>query len=301
MDFNQIIHNFQVAMLTHGVTPPDYIVADGQLQRFYIQGDKRGSKNGWYAIFADNIPCGIFGSWKIGITHKWCSKKREYMSNWEYKKYKQQIEEAKLQRKEVRAREQAEAANLAEHIFYSCPFADPNHLYLVLKCIKPFYARQKGRYLVLPIIDFDGNFHSLQYIAPNGDKWFLPNGAIAEHFIPIQHQLVESMRILICESFSTAGSLAQAYPDACVIAACAAGNLKAVAVDIRLHLPRAEIVLCCDDDRLNPANPGIKHGREAAFAAEAFFTSPNWPEDAPANLTDFNDLQNWLSRTGSAK
>lgn len=191
MDFNQVIQNFQAAMLTNGVTPPDCIIADGQLQRFYIQGDKRGSKNGWYTVFADNTPCGMFGSWKEGVTHKWCSKRRESMSNRQYKEYKQQMEKAKLQRAEERASEQAEAARLAKHIFYGCLPADPVHPYLVRKRIKPFYAHQKGSYLVLPVINFDGNFHSLQMIASNGDKWFLSNGVIAGHFIPIQHQPVD--------------------------------------------------------------------------------------------------------------
>ncbi len=121
MDFNQINQNFQAAMLLHGITPPQLIVGDGKLCRFHVQGDKKGSKNGYYLLFINNISCGIFGTWKIGTTHKWCSKKREYMSNWEYKEYKRQIEEAKLQHAAVRAREQAEAAKLAEHIFSNCP------------------------------------------------------------------------------------------------------------------------------------------------------------------------------------
>lgn len=301
MNFNQIIRLFQAEMLSKGINSPNEIIADGKLYRFYIQEDKKGTKNGWYSFYSNSIPCGVFGNWKTGLTHKWCSKNREHMNSLEIEQFQQQMREAKHQREKLRIEEQTDAAKEAERIYHSCPNANASHPYLVRKCIKPFFAHQKGNYLVLPILNFDGALRSLQYIAPNGKKWFLINGAIIGNFIPIQHQLVESMRILICEGFSTAGSIAQEYPDACVIAACDAGNLKAVAVDIRLHLPRAEIVLCCDDDRLNPTNPGIKYGREAAFAAEALFTSPNWPEDAPANLTDFNDLQIWLSRTGSAK
>jgi putative DNA primase/helicase len=294
MDFNQIIQNFQAAMLENGITPPDSIIADGQLKRFYIQGDKRGSKNGWYTVFVDNTPCGIFGSWKEGVTHKWCFKKREYMSNCEYKEYKQQMEAAKLQRAEERASEQAEAARLAEHIFYGCPPADPAHPYLVRKRIKPFYAHQKGSYLILPIIDFDGNFHSLQHIPPNveDNKWFLSNGAIAGHFIPIQHQPVASRTTLICEGLSTGGALAQAYPDACVIAACNAGNLKSVAMSIRQHLPESEIIIGADIDQV-----GLLKAREAARAAKARIIKPKFPSGVSKKLNDFCDLF-CLLRTG---
>ena len=285
MDFNQINQNFQAAMLLNGITPPQLIVGDGKLCRFHVQGDKKGSKNGYYLLFINNISCGIFGTWKIGTTHKWCSKKRESLSNWEYKEYKRQIEEAKLQHAAVRAREQAEAARLAEHIFSNCPSADPKHLYLVRKCIKPFYARQRENNLVLPVINVNGEFSSLQYIAPNGGKWFLSNGVIAGHFIPIQHQLVASRKILICEGFSTAGALAQKYPDACVIAACNAGNLKPVAVNIRQHLPASELVIGADIDPI-----GLLKAREAARAVNATIIKPKFPSGVSKKLNDFNDL-----------
>ncbi|MDX1902279.1 MAG: toprim domain-containing protein [Gammaproteobacteria bacterium] len=285
MHSNQIIQNFQAAMVEHGITPPQQIISDGKLYRFHVQGDKKGSKNGYYLLFMNNISCGVFGSWKAGITHKWCSKKHRYMSNWEYAEYKRQIEEAKRQHAAVRAKEQADAARLAEHIFSGCLFANPNHRYLVHKRIKPFYARQQGSNLVLPVINFNGEFSSLQYITSDGGKWFLSNGVITGHFIPIQHQLIASRKILICEGFSTGGALAQKYPDACVIAACNAGNLKAVAVNIRQQLPTSEIIIGADIDPV-----GLHKAREAARAVKAIIIKPKFPPGFNKKLTDFNDL-----------
>lgn len=300
MDFNQINQNFQAAMLLHGITPPQLIVGDGKLCRFHIEGDKRGSKNGYYLLFMNNIACGIYGTWKEGVTHKWCSKRREDMSHQEHKAYKQQVAEAKRQYAKDRVRAQTKAARLAKNIFCSCPFANASHPYLARKCIKKFYARQQGENLVLPIININDELSSLQYITPNGKKWFLPNGAITSHFIPIQHRLIKGRKILICEGFSTGGALAQAYPDACVIAAGNAGNLKPVALNIRQHLPEAELIICADDDQLNPNNPGVNKGQEAAIAANALFIKPQWPLDAPKHLTDFNDLFCWLSNQETA-
>lgn len=295
MDFNQIIQNFQAAMIVHGITPPQQIIADGQLHRFHLEGDKRSSKNGWYVLFASQTSCGVFGDWKRDNSQKWCSKKYEYMTFEERRRTAQQIAAAQLQRTVVREKEYAEAAQQAEHIYYHALFPNSNYPYLVRKMIRPFYARQKRSYLILPVIDFAGKMWGLQYISPNGEKWFLPNTAKYGHFIPVQHRPTHDRKILICEGFATGASLAKIYPNACVIAACDANNLKPVAVNIRQHLPEAELTICADDDQLNPNNPGINKGQEAAIAADALFVKPQWPLAAPRNLTDFNDLFCWLS------
>lgn len=293
MDFNQVIQNFQAAMFSHGIIPSESIIADGQLHRFYIQGDKKGSKNGWYTVFIDNIPCGVYGSWKTGNSYKWCAKTPECMSKPEYTLFQKQMLDAKQKREEVHAKEQANAAKKAGRIYNNCRIADSNHPYLVNKRIKPFCARQKGKHLVLPIIDFSGNYWSLQYIAPDGEKRFLPKGAIAKHFIPIRYEFTQSLKILICEGFATGATLADAYPESCVIAACNANNLKSVALEARIHLPTVEIIIGADIDRV-----GITKAREAAIAAKASLIKPNFPLEASKKLSDFNDLFCWFDLGG---
>jgi hypothetical protein len=162
--------------------------------------------------------------------------------------------------------------------------------------IKPFYARQYRSCLILPVIDLAKKIWGLQYIAANGQKWFFTNTAKQGNFTPIHSKLTEkSKKNLICESFATGASLAECYPDVCVVAACDANNLKPVAVNIRQYIPQAELIICADDDQLNPDNPGINKGKEAAVAANASFIKPQWPLGAPEKLTDFNDLFCWLS------
>ena len=41
-------------------------VPDGKIHRFHVAGDKPGSLNGWYLLFADPIATGCFGSPKAG-------------------------------------------------------------------------------------------------------------------------------------------------------------------------------------------------------------------------------------------
>lgn len=298
MDFNQISQLFQAEMLSKGIISPKEIVIDARLHRFHVDGDKRSSKNGWYIIFNDGIPCGAFGSWKSSVTYSWCVKSQQLMSGSEFSAFRKQVEEAKFKSYQERKKQQEEASILAERLWCLASAANPKHPYLVKKLIPPFYARQRANHLILPIIDFSGKLWSLQYISPNSDKWFLPDGLIKSHFIPIQGRPGDGRKILICEGFSTGATLAQDYPNYCVIAACDAGNLKPVATVIRHNLPKAEIVICADDDRLNSINTGLVKAREASIATGSLIFKPKWPDDAPNDLTDFNDLACWVSRRG---
>ncbi len=295
MDFNQIINQFQVELSANGITPPNDIIANAQLHRFHIEGDKSGSRNGWYVFHLDGVPCGVYGSWKTGIHLKWSAKKQDHMTASERRNQVERIKEACKMRNAMKAKEQQEAALRAEHLWESYPKANPHHPYIIRKRISPFYARQHSKEIVLPIIDFDGKIWSLQYINELGEKRFLFNGAIKSHFIPIQHQPTNDRKILVCEGFATGATLAEKHPTYCVIAACNAGNLKSVATSIRNCSSNAELIICVDDDRLTPNNPGLTKGREAAIAAGALLSKPIWPDCAPTSLKDFNDLSCWLA------
>ena len=56
--------------------PLDWLpIPDGAIHRFHVPGDKPGTLNGWYVLFLDGIPCGTFGSWKVGGSQVWHSGK----------------------------------------------------------------------------------------------------------------------------------------------------------------------------------------------------------------------------------
>jgi putative DNA primase/helicase len=121
MDFNQIITQFQAEFLANDITPPDEIIGDAQLHRFHIQGDKSGSKNGWYVLHLDGVPCGIYGSWKKGVHLKWSSKKQDYMTASERRHQIERIKEACAMRNTMKAKEQQEAALPAECLWIGYP------------------------------------------------------------------------------------------------------------------------------------------------------------------------------------
>ncbi len=133
----------------------------------------------------------------------------------------------------------------------------------------------------------------MQFIDPYGNKRLLKDGAKSCHFIPIQ-LLQKNAPIYICEGFSTGATIAQEMPDVTVIAAIDAGNLKSVAMQACKDFPSLNLYICADDDRLRDDNPGLTKAREAAIYSGAELIIPVWPEDAPSNLTDFNDLASYL-------
>lgn len=295
MDVKQIINQFQAELSANGITPPCEIIADAQLHRFHIEGDKPGSKNGWYVLHLEGVPCGIYGSWKKGLNLKWSAKNKAQMNSIEWNQQIERIKQACKERNAIKVQEQNQAASRAEYLWRSYPKVNLNHPYIIKKRILPFHARQYGQEIVLPIIDFERYIWSLQYINEDGAKRFLSSGAIKAHFIPIQGHPSNEQRTLICEGYATAASLATSHPNCCVIAVCNAGNLKSVAMHIRQNMPNATIIICGDDDRLNPDNPGIVKGREAALASSSLFSRPKWPLGAPESLKDYNDLACWLA------
>ncbi len=70
------IDAFRAAMHEAGTPSPDVIEADGLLHRFHVEGDKRGTLNGWYCLHLDGRAAGIFGNWKTGIRQTWAANGR---------------------------------------------------------------------------------------------------------------------------------------------------------------------------------------------------------------------------------
>lgn len=71
--FDDAVLQFREAM-QGAFGPLDWLPeADGKIHRFNVPYDPSSSKNGWYVMFSDGIPAGVFGSWKTGMTGKWLS------------------------------------------------------------------------------------------------------------------------------------------------------------------------------------------------------------------------------------
>lgn len=264
-------------------------LADGEIHRFHVPGDRAGSLNGWYALYADGIASGCFGSWKAGGSHTWCS--REPSSPQEAEHMRQRLEQARRQREAEQQQRQQATANRAARLWRDARRADPAHPYLVAKQVRPHALHQRGSELLVPLY-CAGRLVNLQRIGPDGKKRFLPGGQVKGCYSPLG-SIEPGKPLYICEGWATGATLHQ-HSGCAVACAMNAGNLLPVAQALRAKYSTAELVIAGDDDRHTKGNPGRTAAMAAALAIGALVTFPAWPEGAPETLTDFNDLAHWV-------
>ncbi|ACF50608.1 VapE domain-containing protein [Stenotrophomonas maltophilia] len=313
-----IVPAFLQAMHAHGIVPDargrDALNADGTLVRFHVEGDRRGTRNGWAVLFGDNVPAGEFGSWRTGIRHAWCAKSPTTLSAAEQRAIRQRQEAARSAReRDQREREDA-AAKVANVLWNRAIPADAHHPYLVRKGIHahglrvaPWPVRNSDglvfrhidNALLVPVMNSAGRIVSLQAIFPRmdpalgRDKDFLSGGRKQGCFHVIGKP-VPGQPIAIAEGYATAESIHQAT-GWCAVVAWDAGNLGPVGQAWRGAMPDASFVLCADNDQWTRQpldNPGVTLATQTAADIDARVA---WPEFAALHgdddrPTDFNDL-----------
>jgi putative DNA primase/helicase len=295
INHREAVGDLLAEMATYGIIYGGEIIVDGQLHRFHVEGDKPGSLNGWYIMFDDLVLLGKFGCWKRGVYKTWHSKSSIRKTESELRTHKREITLHNINYKCALETKNRDAAILAKCIWDKATSVNPNHAYLTKKRVHAFGARQSGIEIILAILNFTGEMKSLQFIHPTGMKRLLPGGRKKECYILVNDN-INASELLICEGFATGATLAQKNPDKKVIAAIDVGNLKSTALNAALFWPHLDRTLCLDDDRNTPGNPGITLGLEAANASHSSIMIPHWPDNAPGSLTDFNDLECWLSK-----
>jgi putative DNA primase/helicase len=140
--------------------------------------------------------------------------------------------------------------------------------------------------LVVPMRNAGGEICQIQFIAPNGEKRYLPGPKPAGLYFSIG---MAAEVVCVAEGFATAASIHQATGHA-VAVAFDCGNLEAVAQVMRDKLPAAEIVVCADDDYQSDGNPGLAKAKSAALLIKSRVAIPDFGPDRTAGATDFNDL-----------
>ncbi len=273
----QALDAIAAAMAARGIAPVGglaELVADGNLHRYRIDGDKPGSRAGWYVIHLDGIPAAAFGSWKHGVSDTW--RARAPASEAEQRRHRERMEAARRQREAEQARQHQQAADRAASLWDKTRPADPTHPYLHIKGVPPLQGRQLGNSLVFPLYDFDRRLNSLQFIDRGGGKRLLSGGRKRGCFIPVAGRADAASRLLLCEGWATGASLHQLDGTALVLAAIDANNLQPVAEGARRRWPRLPLVVCADADPV-----GERKARAAALAVGGQVAMPD--------AGDFND------------
>lgn len=267
------------------IMEPERITANGSIIRFHVEGDHRGARNGWAVLFDDATGAGgAFGHWRTGSTGTWRAG-RGKLSPTDAARCREAIAAAKRQHDAKRAKVMHAAAERALRIWAQAAAADPAHAYLIRKRVQPHGVRQLDRRLVIPLRDADHKLWSLQFIAPDGTKRFLPGGRKAGCYYAIGKVDTTHRVLCIAEGFATAASIHEANGQP-VAVAFDCGNLEAVARALRAKYPDAAIKVCADNDAGTPGNPGLTHAKAAARSVGGYVAIP------PAGFCDFNDAAN---------
>lgn len=248
----------------YGIVPTERIVPDSEkIQRFHVQGDRRGTKNGWCRLHLDERPAAAFGCHKRypGQTITWRARDWYEVDPVERSEWLRVIEAKRARRDAAERAATARAAARARREWARASAPDPSHPYLLRKNVGPHGIRQMDDRLIVPVRNIRGRIQGLQYISPDGFKRFKAGTSKAGHY----HAIGRLQDILlICEGFATGATLFEVTGHA-VAVAFDAGNLAPVAVALRGKYPNTAIFIAGDNDHHTDGNPG----KEAAEAAAA--------------------------------
>lgn len=192
----------------------------------------------------------------------------------------------RLHETEQRQRQAEAAAASAARWVVAVPAQD--HPYLRAKAVQAHGIRiEAGHTLLVPVRDTEGRMHSLQSIAPDGTKMFMPGGRTKGCY----HAMGKpSGKLVICEGYATGATLHEQTGHAVAVAFNAA-NLLPVAKALRSKFPCITLVLGADDDWKTEGNPGLTAATEAARAVGGLLARPTFTGLQRGDRdTDFNDL-----------
>lgn len=305
---------FREAMSDSGVPYRGEIEGDGKLRRIYVEGDRKGTRNGWYLYHDDEKPSGGFGSMRGGVKNTWTATGTRPLSEDERREIRDRQASEKARRAEEERVLQERGARHAEAMWEAAKPCE-DHPYLRRKGVKPLGARvgdwvkerrdgttyvAAKNALLIRIKDGSGTV-GLQAIFAEPikmgealrDKDFIygarKKGCWTTIGAPTEFD--GQVTLLVCEGYATGASLHEATGMA-VVPAFDAGNLIYVARELRRLMPAARIVICGDNDQWTErpiSNPGLTRAKEAAAAVGGEYVVPAFA-DLELKPTDFNDL-----------
>ena len=286
------LDNLRGAMLAQIGHAPNAIQTTGKLERFDTV--KRGDKCGWYV--AHLTQWGMvarFGDWREGYPYKWTSFEENTLSRADLAEFRRLQQQQDQERKAERDRLASAAREKAELNWSKAKPANHAHPYLIHKRVQAHGIRQMGDKLIIPITDLAGCLHNLQTITPDGTKRFLFGGRKRGLCFILGSKLFKQDTVYLCEGYATGASLYEAY-QLPVLVAFDAGNLLPVAQAFRRRYRNILLTVCADNDRKGVVNTGLIKAREVvAHVPAAQIIVPEFPDNAPLELSDFNDAVNF--------
>jgi phage/plasmid primase-like uncharacterized protein len=318
----EVILEFRRAIEAAGIPVKDDIIANTpRIQRAYVSGDRKGSKNCWYILkIDDGVPAGAFGCHKRHgeKKFKWSMKGAKPLTLEERRELAAKAKAAAERRAAEERELQEKAAKKAQDILSRAKPATDDHEYLKRKDVPAFgvfvgdwpkqWTDEHGEIhftipgaLLVPMRSPESpDPVNLQAILPSDKElgrnkdflfgarkqgcWFTIGKSDLDHRLHHAGRLV----IVICEGYATAGSIHRAT-NAVIAVAFDRTNLIHVAQYFRRKEPDAIIVIAADNDQWTAGNPGVTDATAAARAVDGVLAIPAFAS-VESKPSDFNDL-----------
>ncbi|WP_224983568.1 toprim domain-containing protein [Geomonas agri] len=246
-------------------------IADGATHRFYVSGDRRATRNGWYCFHGDHPANASFGTYKQpGVIHRWKAENAPCS----FVPYPKAVKVSR-------------PVNFCA-IWEVAPPARQSHPYLDTKGVPSFGLRFHQGALLVPLMDIEGRVYGIQRIWPGGTKRFIPGSLKLGHFYLVGPTAPTDI-VYIAEGYATCATIHMATGKM-VAVAFDAGNLKPVAQMLREAFPASRLIICADDDATVEKNPGLTNAMDAARTVGGFLVVPSFSGKREKEDTDFNDL-----------
>ena len=269
---------FRAALAAAGLIAPTILVNDRRTHRCQVEGKKRSNRSGEYML-TDDGGMGGYRNWAAGGEWTvWLAAKPSQLSAEQRFAFLAQQRAAADVAREERAAARHKAVSM-------CTAAiEGPHPYLDRKGICSNGSRVLGDMLLVPMRDWEGEMHSVQTIASNGEKRFLRGGRLGGCFHWVRVGQQTGPTVYVAEGFATASTIHAAVAGKPVVVAFCASNLAPVCRVLREHLPRVVLIICADNDHTK-GNPGVTAATAAALETGARLAIPRGMTG-----TDFNDL-----------
>lgn len=271
-------------------------VMDGEIHRVSVTDGPRGNGDGVYRGFLNGSKP---GGWFINY---WTAKTHKDITKWKATGGESDpVARLHMQAVARQARDDSARALAAMHmrqtarakaLYDSLPPADPQHAYFMRKGVTADEDIRQTRNgaLVVPLQNVAGDFRTLQYIPPDGEKYLFKEAPKAGNFKVVGGELRNGEPVLYAEGYATAKSLSMAtgLP---VVMTVDAGNMLNVADALRAAYPDSPHLFMADDDHHKPVNTGRVMAEQAARNTGGAVLMPVLTADERrAELTDFNDV-----------
>ncbi|CBJ48266.1 LPD7 domain-containing protein [Erwinia amylovora] len=287
---------FLDALTDAGLIIDSLPIMDGEIHRVSVTDGPKGNGDGVYKGFLNGkVP----GGWFINY---WTAKTHKDITKWKASGGESDpVARLHMQAVARQSRDDSARALAATHVrqtakaqalYDMLPPADPAHAYFIRKGVTADddIRQTRNGALAIPLYDVDGQFRTLQYIPPDGEKYLYKEAPKAGHFNVVGGALRDGEPVLYAEGYATARSINQ-LTGLPVVMTVDAGNMLNVADVLFARYPNSPHIFMADDDHQKPVNTGKVMADQAAFTTAGTVLMPELSEaERQAGMTDFNDI-----------